>query len=193
MKIGIADIPCLKGERICLKRVEEADAEALAELMKSETVGRTLPLFLLERQCADAREAVRRIREESGDALFLGIYEDGTFCGLVELYGPSEDGTRISVGSRLLERCWNRGIAPRTMDLLVRWLFAETNVRAVSADTLSTNRGAAAVLKKSGFRLLSGKQPADWGYPQPVEVDTWILERPEDRGDEERTETEETS
>ena len=191
MKTGIADIPCLKGGRICLKRVEEADAEALAELMKSETVGRTLPLFLLERQCSDAREAVRRINEESGDALFLGIYEDGIFCGLVELYGPGEDGTRISVGSRLLERCWNRGIATQAMDLLVRWLFAETDVRAVSADTLSTNRGAAAVLKKSGFRLLSGKQPADWGYPQPVEVDTWILDRPEDRGDESGPETEE--
>ena len=179
MKIGTADIPRLSAGRICLRRIGEDDAGALTELMESETVGRTLPRFLLERQCADAREAVRRMNDADADSVFLGIYEDGAFCGIAELYGPSEDGRRISVGSRLLERFWNRGIATQVMDLLVRWLFTETDVSAVEADTLSTNSGSAAVLKKSGFRLVSRRQPADWGYPQPVEVDMWVLERPE--------------
>ena len=191
-KTEIGDIPRLNAGRICLKRVEEGDAEALAELIKNENAGDTLPLFLLERQCTDASEAVRRMNEAGGDSAFLGIYEDGTFCGLAELYGMSGDGRRISVGSRLLERCRSRGIATQTMDLLVRWLFVETDVRTVTADTLSTNRSAAAVLKKSGFRPASRNQPADWGYPEPVEVDTWILERPDGHGTGKGSETEES-
>ena len=46
-------------------------------------------------------------------------YCDGDFCGLAEFYGYRDQLHKVSVGYRLLERHWGKGIATETLRLIL--------------------------------------------------------------------------
>ncbi len=117
------EIPCIEGPRLILKQVEEQDAEALAEMTQNPNVYRLLPTFLFEKKYADAREVIRRLYDEAfRESIILGIYENGAFCGLAEFYGFRDPAHKISIGYRLSERLWGRGIATETVRMMVDYL-----------------------------------------------------------------------
>ena len=92
------------------------DAEALRELVENPRVYRYLLVFLFEQKYADTRVVISRLYDEClKDSLILGVFKDGDFCGLAELYGYRAEIHKISVGYRLLERKWGQGIAANVL------------------------------------------------------------------------------
>ena len=170
-------IPHLAGERTVLRKLAEKDAEGLRELTNSPSVYRYLPTFLFERKYPDPAEVIRRLYTEClRDSLILGIFdrESGAFCGLAEFYGYRSEIRKISVGYRLPERCWGRGIATEALGLMIRWLEEDTDIEIITASTMVENAASANVLKKNGFTLVIHDAEEDWGYGCPTAADKWI-------------------
>ena len=175
MKKLFSEIPCLKSERLILRGLIPQDAPALAELTNSPNVYRYLPTFLFEKKYPDAGEVIRRLYDEClKESIILGIFENGSFCGLAEFYGHRDEIHKISVGYRLLESCWGRGIASEALKLMVDYLYGETDIEIITASTMIENAASARVLTKNGFDLVVHAVGEDWGYDEPTISDKWI-------------------
>ncbi|MBR2121435.1 MAG: GNAT family N-acetyltransferase [Lachnospiraceae bacterium] len=176
MKKLFSEIPYIQSGTVILKAVTEEDADSLREMVNDPDVYRYLPTFLFEQKYGDIGHVIRHLYDEClKESLILGIHteEDG-FCGLAEMYGLRDEIHKISVGYRLLKRCWGKGIASRTLRLMTGYLLDETDIEIITASTMVDNRASARVLEKNGFSLVVHDVPEDWGYPEPTAADKWI-------------------
>ena len=175
MKKLFSEVPCLQGTRLILKRIEDADADALLELTENPRVYRYLPTFLFEKKYPDIHEVISRLYTECfQESIILGIYLDGCLCGLAEMYGYRDEMHKISVGYRLMERYWGKGIASEALGLMIDYLYGETDIEIITASTMVENRASAKVLLKNDFALVVSGVGEDWGYAQPTPADKWI-------------------
>ncbi|MBQ9827093.1 MAG: GNAT family N-acetyltransferase [Lachnospiraceae bacterium] len=175
MKKLYAEIPYLKGDRIVIKRIGQEDAGALAEMVSDPLVYRYVPAFLFEKKYDDINYMISRLYDEClEDSLILGIYDKEGFCGLAELYGYREDLHKISLGCRLIQRAWHKGIAAEATDLLIDHVFNEKNLEIITASSMTVNKPAGRVLERCGFSLVISGAEEDWGFKQPTVTDKWI-------------------
>ncbi|MDO4805457.1 MAG: GNAT family N-acetyltransferase [Lachnospiraceae bacterium] len=98
----------------------------------------------------------------------------GCFCGLIELYSYRKHIHKVSLGYRLLERFWGRGIATEAVNLMTDYLFNETDIRIITASTMMENKASAKVLRKNRFDRIASGIPEDWGYSTLTVTDKWI-------------------
>ena len=122
------EIPRIEGERVVLRPVTDADAEALRDLVQDDVVYRYLPTYLFERQFDDVHDAISQLYGDlyrNKESLILGVSRvgDDELCGFCELYGLREEADKISLGYRFRRRFWGQGIATETVALAVRWLY----------------------------------------------------------------------
>ncbi len=108
------------------------------------------------------------------ESLILGVFLDGSFCGLAEVYGYRAPLLKASVGYRLLPQFWGQGIATEMLGLLTGYILKETDVEIITASTMIENKASAQVLKNNGFRHVAHSIPENWGYADPVLTDKWI-------------------
>ena len=175
MKKLFTEIPYIEGDRLVLHAVMEEDAEALKELVDSPQVYRYLPTFLYEKQDPDLQNVIRHLYDECWkESIILGVYRNGAFCGLAEMYGYREPIQKISVGYRLLERYWGQGIATEALHMMIDYLYNETDIEIITASTMVENQASANVLRKNGFDLVIHAVDEDWGYEKPTVTDKWI-------------------
>ena len=173
-----SEIPFLRGKRLTLKRLTPADRAGLQELVDSDRVYRRLPTFLSEKKYPDPGEVIDQLYDECRmDSILLGVFLGEEFCGLAEMYGYRESARGISLGCRLLERFWGKGIAGEALEMMVDYLFNETDIEIITAHTMVENQASAGVLRKTGFRLAVHAAEEDWGYGEPTLADKWILQK----------------
>ncbi len=171
------DIPVLQSGRLTLRQVTDGDAEGIEELASDPDVLRYLPAFLFERKYDDGHEVIRRLYTECLEAdgsLILGMYLEGRFCGLAEMYGYRGAIRKISIGHRILRWAWGKGISSTCLDLMIDYLISEKGIGIITASSMVENAAAAAVLTKCGFTLVVSGAQEDWGYDQPTPANKWI-------------------
>ena len=170
-----SEIPKLHGKRLRLRALVPEDAAALRELVDDPEVYRYLPTFLFEKKYPDVGTVIERIYDECfRESIILGVFLDGEFCGLAEMYGYRDSIHKISVGYRLLQRCWGKGIASEALGMMIDYLYHETDIEIITASTMVENMASAKVLRKNGFSLVVRAAYEDWGYEQPTLTDKWI-------------------
>ncbi len=175
MKQLFPEIPRLQGDRVLLRGLVDSDAPELSALATERMVYRYLPTFLFEQKYDDALAVIRRLYSEClEESLILGIFMKDQFCGLAEMYGYREPIHKISVGYRLRQEAWGKGIATETLGLMVDHLLNHTGIEIITASTMIENQASANVLRKNGFTLVVHAVGEDWGYPQPTIADKWI-------------------
>lgn len=175
------EVPTIEGNRILLRPLQDGDAEALGELATSAEVSRYLPTFLYEKQFDDMHEAICRVYGRiftDRQSLILGIClrDEERVCGLAEYYGLRRDAGKVSIGYRLLERYWGRGIATETVELMLEYLFDCTDITLVTASTLPENTASERVLERNGFVLVECADE-DWGLDKPLPTNKWLLRK----------------
>ena len=171
----LSEIPEIRGSKLTLKRLLPADAAGLEELVGDREVYRYLPTFLFEKKYSDVSLVIERLYDEClRESLILGVFAGADLCGLAELYGHRAPIRKISVGYRLLKRCWGRGIATEALGMMVAYLYNETDTEIITASTMVENLASANVLRKNGFELVTHAVTEDWGYEAPTIVDKWI-------------------
>lgn len=175
MKNLFSDIPLLSSDSLCLKRLEMENTDDLHRLVRQKAVYRYLPTFLFEQKYSDTREVIRRLYDECLEySLILGVFQQNRFCGLAEMYGYREPIHKISVGYRLLQEEWGRGIATEALRLMTDELIFRRGIEIITASTMVENQASANVLRKNGFTLVVHGADEDWGYDQPTATDKWI-------------------
>ena len=175
LKSLLPEVPYLQSDRITLRSLSLSDADGLQELVNSPSVYRYLPTWLYEKKYPDIQYVIQHLYDEClQESLILGVFEDNCFCGLAEVYGCRRMFHKVSVGYRLLERCWGRGIATQTLGLLTGYLSSSTDVRVITASTMIQYEASANVLRKNSFTAVLHSIPEDWGHAKPVLTDRWI-------------------
>ena len=170
-----SELPTLSDDGITLRPLNIGDACSLKELTEDNEVYRYLPTFLFEKRYENTEEVICRLYDEGlKESIILGIFQDGAFCGLAEMYGYKDEIHKISVGYRLLERYWGRGIATESLHLMVEYLFNETDIEIITASTMTENEASANVLRKNDFTMVVHAAEEDWGYELPTIADKWI-------------------
>ena len=182
------EIPYIEGERLTIREITQADAPALQEMVDSEAVYRLEPSFLFEKKYDDVHYVIDHLYDEAfKESIIMGIYlkdqlcntdeqsgADGQFCGLAEFYGYRDDIHKVSIGVRLMERYWGKGIGAETLNMLVDYLYDETDIEIIAASSLPDNHGSAGILRKCGFDLVVHNGLEDWGFGEPQLTDKWI-------------------
>ena len=170
-----SEIPYLKGKRLTLKRLTRADRSGLQELVDSPRVYRYLPTFLFEQKYPDTRYVIDHLYDECWkESIILGVFMENEFCGLAEMYGYQDPIHKSSGGYRLLERYWGKGIAGEALEMMIDYLYKETDIEIITASTMIENQASANVLKKNGFQMVVHAVDEDWGYDKPTVTDKWI-------------------
>ena len=170
-----SEIPRIQSPRLVLKEVTLADTSALQEFVSSPTVYRYLPTFLFERRYPDVRYVIEHLYTECWkESIILGVYMEDKFCGLAEMYGYRDPLHKISLGCRLSDRSWGKGIATEAVGMMVDYLYSETDIEIIAASTMVQNHASANVLRKNGFTLVVHASDEDWGYGKPTLTDKWI-------------------
>lgn len=168
-------IPRLESDLVCLRQLTLSDVEMLEKMTRQEKVYRYEPTFLYEKQYDRAEDAILQMYGEGlGDSLILGVFQGEGFCGLAEVYGYRAPIHKVSVGYRLMEEVWGRGIATETLRLMVEELINNRGIEIITASTMIENHASARVLEKNGFTLVNHAVGEDWGYPTPTLADKWI-------------------
>ena len=178
-------VPTLQSQRLILRRLTPADADALESLAHSDAVYRYLPTFLYEQKYPDINRVMDGLYGEClRESLILGIFlrEDESFCGLAEMYGLRNAIHKISIGYRLAEPYWGKGIASETVFLMTGYLFRKAGIKIITASTMIENKASARVLMKNGFSLVYHNAAEDWGYEALTATDKWILLSLQDQG-----------
>ena len=167
--------PSLQSNILALRPLIPADAPDLLRLTGQEAVYRYLPTYLFEKQSGDMQQVIRGLyREALEDSLILGVFRNSCFSGLAEVYGYRAPIRKASVGYRLLEECWGRGIATEALRMITDELLKNRGIEIITASTMPANSASARVLQKNGFTLVNRAVEEDWGYPEPTPADKWI-------------------
>ena len=172
-----SEIPCLKGESITIKKLTPEYADGLRKLTQENEVYRFLPKTLLEKKY-DTDYVIAHVYDEClKESLILGVFSDGEFSGLAEIYGYSETLSKASIGIRLSKEYRGKGIAAQASELLIDYLFNETDVKTITASVMPENKASENVLKKLGFKIVSQTKYEDWGFENLTLADKWILKK----------------
>ena len=172
-------VPRIAGDRVVLDRVVSADEDALRDLIANPNVQRYLPTYLFEKQRDDVGQTIRLIYGDlfaNKESLILAIRlrDSGELAGLAEFYGLRDELHKVSVGYRLREAFWGRGLATETAELMVGYLYEKTNIQIVTASVMVENSASARVLEKCGFIRTARGVEEDWGFEVPVIVDKFF-------------------
>ena len=175
MKELFPEPPVLTDGRLCLKPLSLSDADDLRRLTQEDAVYRYLPTFLFEKKYDQPEDVILRLYDEGlTDSLILGIFIEKRFRGLFEVYGFRAPIRKASVGYRLLQEEWGKGIAAEALKIMVDELLLRRGIEIITASTMPENEASARVLRKNGFLLVSHAVEEDWGYPAATPADKWI-------------------
>lgn len=172
-------VPRIEGKHIVLGRVADGDADALVDLIENPLVQRYEPTYLFEKQRDDVRETIRLLYGDlfaNKESLILAIRmkDTGELAGLAEFYGLRDRLHKASIGYRLRESWWGRGLATEAARLMVDYLYDVTDIEVITASTMVENAASAHVLEKAGFIRTARAVEEDWGFPEPTIVDKWF-------------------
>lgn len=147
----------LSTDRLTLRPLRPADAEALHRLVNDFEVTRNLAVvpFPYPRDLADEWIASAGRDLESGAAYHLAITgHEGEEEMLVGVVGLRVDpkGRTGRLGYWVGRRFWGHGVASEAAGRLARWALANLAVDLLIAEVATDNPASAAVLRRVGFR-----------------------------------------
>ena len=152
-----AEFPYLTNDKVIIKKMEESDVPALAEISRNDNVYKYMPPFLYQKSDAALAGAIKNLggRDfESKKWIIAGVYpaDDPTrLIGLAELFDYDSAEDRINVNYRFNEDYWNQGYGTSTVALLKEYLTEYIGIGKLIAYVVTENVYAAKVLANNGF------------------------------------------
>ena len=106
----------------------------------------------------------------------MGVYakDDMRFCGLAEFYGWDDSQHKISIGGRIYEKEWGNGFGSEAAELMVDYLFGETDIEMVTTSSMTENKASANAMIKNGFTLIASDVEEDWGFDEKTLENKWV-------------------
>lgn len=140
-----------------VRKMREEDAPALLEISHSDAVYRYTPHFLYQKSETFLRTAIRNLggRDfEKKKLIIAGVYrrdEPQRLVGLAEMFDYDEAVSMITLGYRLHERYWGRGLATDTLAAMTDYLLCDVGLNRAQAFVMPENTRSQRVLEKNGY------------------------------------------
>jgi len=150
------ELPTLRTERLVLRPIVDADAEAIFAACSNPRVIEHL-VFNLHTSIDDSRQFIAkftRSRQAEGVPDPFGIAFKNTPDRLIGCLGgkwDSYENRRMEFGYWIDEPFWGQGIATEAARMLVTYLFASFPIERLQARVFDGNDASARVLEKLGF------------------------------------------
>ena len=167
--------PHLMSERLIIRKMTEDDIDSLSEITNNENVYRYIPLFLYKKSRGNLLAAIRNLGGRDFDKkkmIVAGIYlsaEPDRLIGLAEMFDYKKRTNQITIGYRINEAYWHRGIATETVALLIAYLCDDIGIQTIKAFVMPENKYSERVLTNNGFtkdkNMVQGK---NWGGKEVV-------------------------
>ena len=161
----------LRGERVVLRPLAEADVPRLAELGADPEVARWWPGLTEEHLLAKARR-----EGEEADVTCFAILVGGDVAGLIQHWEETEaDFRHAGIDLFLGVPFQDRGLGTDAVRTMVRHLVRDLGHHRVTIDPAATNERAVRAYEKAGFRRV-GVMREYWRDPDGVWRDGILLD-----------------
>jgi aminoglycoside 6'-N-acetyltransferase len=137
-------LPTLRGERVTLRPIEEADLEPLAEIIREPSVAKWWGE-------SDEPERLRDNLRMDGDAFAIEV--DGELAGWLGFVEETEPEYRsVGIDISLSERFQGKGVGPDALRTLIRWFADERGHHRFTIDPNAANERAIKAYAAVGFK-----------------------------------------
>lgn len=160
----------IKGQRIYLRELSEADATAeYCAWLNDKKVNKYLETKQME--LGKLKNYVNK-KKEKKDCIFLGIFlkKSNTHIGNIKLEPIDWENKRAVTGMMIGNKSyWGKGLATEALELLTDWAFKTIGMKAINLGVISKNKAAIKVYGKAGFKKI---QKTANGYKMEIKKQT---------------------
>jgi aminoglycoside 6'-N-acetyltransferase len=147
------DLPTLRGERVTLRRLQEADLDPLSAVVREPSVAKWWGE-------SDEPERLRHNLRMDGCAFV--IEADGELAGWLGFVEETEPEYRaVSFDISLSERFQGRGLGPEALRTLIRWFADERGHHRFTIDPNADNEQAIKAYAAVGFKPIGVMRKAE--------------------------------
>jgi ribosomal-protein-alanine N-acetyltransferase len=147
------ELPALRGEKVCLRWLTEADVDALFDIFSDPEVARYLAIPRHEtRQDSERFLAVIHEGFRSSSLFQWGIEHAGRVIGTCTLGGLDWVNRRAEIGFSLRRASWGQGLMSGALALLIDHAFNDLGLHRIEADVDPRNSASLRILDRLGFQ-----------------------------------------
>jgi ribosomal-protein-alanine N-acetyltransferase len=147
--------PHIVADEIILRKIVASDLDNLFEIYSNETLFQYSPVMVKKNKDTVANMIEHFERDfHKGKEIFLGIClksEPNRIVGIAEMFDYSRDVNMITIGYRLNDRYWAKGIATKTVAAMTDYLFNDIEINRIQAFVMPENIKSQNVLQRNGF------------------------------------------
>ncbi len=148
-------LPHIVTDEITLRQIVPTDLDSLFEIYSNENLFKYSPVMLKKNKETVANMIGHFERDfHKRKEIFLGISlnnEPDSIAGVAEMFDYSQDINMITIGYRLNDRYWGKGIATKTVKAMVEYLFDEVGINRIQAFVMPENTKSISVLQRNSF------------------------------------------
>lgn len=147
--------PHIVTDEITLREIVASDIDSLFEIYNNEKLFRHSP-SMLKKNKDTVVNMIGHFRRDFNKKkeIFLGITlnENPAFLvGVAEIFDYNRDVNMITIGYRLNDRFWGKGIATKTVKSITDYLFKEIGINRIQAFVMPENINSLNVLRRNHF------------------------------------------
>jgi len=176
--------PVLENVLIIIRKMEEADVDALAEITGNDNVYKYIPYFLYKKSRENLLTAIKNLSGRDFNKkkfIIAGIYlkkDPNRLVGLAEIFDYKIRANRITIGYRINEAYWHQGIATNAIERMTEYLSEEIGIHTIQAFVIPENKYSSIALLKNHFQkedyLVKEK---NWGGQEIVDVEVYTYNK----------------
>ncbi|WP_370575389.1 GNAT family N-acetyltransferase [Methanomethylovorans sp.] len=142
-------------DEFTLRPWEDEDAERLAVIANNKKIADNLrDGFPYPYSISDARKFIYLTKHSEGISRAFAIVIDNVVAGSIAAYFKKNVHQKnAELGYYLAEEYWGKGIMPKVVRCMMKYLFGNFDLIRVYAQPFARNTASRRVLEKAGFRL----------------------------------------
>lgn len=147
--------PHIVTDQITLRKIVTSDLDNLFEIYSNEKLFQYSPVMLKKNKATVANMIDHFERDfHKRKEIFLGICLNSApnnIVGVAEIFDYSQDVNMITIGYRLDDKFWGKGIATKTVKAMADYLFNDVGINRIQAFVMPENIKSQNVLQRNGF------------------------------------------
>ncbi|WP_242838566.1 GNAT family N-acetyltransferase [Clostridium saccharoperbutylacetonicum] len=147
--------PHIVADEITLRKIVVSDLDSLFEIYSNEKLFQYSPVMLKKNKDTVANMIGHFERDfNKRKEIFLGIClnsEPNNIVGVAEIFDYSHDVNMITIGYRLNDRFWGKGIATKTVKAMTDYFFNDIGINRIQAFVMPENIKSQNVLQRNSF------------------------------------------
>jgi len=150
-----AKFPYIVTDKVILRKIVETDIEGLFEIYNNKNVFTFIPGDIKNNKDTVQNMIGHFERDfNKRKIIFLGIClteAPDEIVGVAEMFEYDAKVNMITIGYRINERYWGKGIATKAVRALVDYLFFTVKINRIQAFVMTSNKKSQKVLQKNKF------------------------------------------